>query len=153
LTHLRKAKAFIHGPPTDLRGPERGVRLRLLECDTCHAVWPTERSPEHGGSRQDGDPCAYTWGGRVCRGRVFPYGVSRGFDDDATEAPADFVFRDAWCDVLAVPWGTRDLALVRSQFRALAKQRHPDVEGGSHQAFLTLYEAYRRALSELGQPL
>ncbi len=147
---MTRRRDLTHAPGDALKGPSRGVRVRLLECDTCHAVWPTERAPEHGGSRADGDPCAYAWQGRVCRGRVFPFGERYG-SDDAGEAPPDFVFRDAWADVLEVPWGTTDLALVRAQFRALAKVRHPD-QGGTKEAFVKLYEAYRQALAELGQP-
>lgn len=128
-----------------------GVQVRLLICDTCRAVWPTERDEAHGGSRSDGEPCAYRWkGGKVCMGTVHPV--------TGRPPPSPFgqwwhaeqvaAYSGVWCDTLGVPRGTVDLALVRKRYRELAKERHPDV-GGSHEAMQELNEAYRRALAEI----
>jgi curved DNA-binding protein CbpA len=48
-----------------------------------------------------------------------------------------------------VPVGTRDLALVRTRYRTLVREHHPDV-GGDHETMLSINEAYRCALAEIG---
>lgn len=131
-----------------------GLKLRLLICTTCRAVWPTERDERHGGSRQDGEPCAYVWRdtGKVCGGVVHPIGVQPAESERRPFAPPLRVYSGRWCEPLGVPAGTTDLAAVRKAYRAAAKRAHPDAAGGSHQAMLKLNEAYRQALAELGQP-
>jgi hypothetical protein len=129
-----------------------GVQLRLLICGTCRTVWPTERDEAHGGSRSDGEPCAYRWrDGRVCDGTVHPMYGQRPNGQPAAGGNSGAAYSGGWCKVLGVPWGTRDLALVRKRYRELAKAAHPDV-GGDHAQMVELNEAYRQALSELGQP-
>lgn len=131
-----------------------GLTLRLLICDRCQAVWPTERAPEHGGSRSDGEPCAYRWSnGRVCTGFVYPVNgyVRSPFAQHADTPAARQAYSGRWCEILGVKWGTVDLALVRARYRELCKSRHPDV-GGSHDGMVRLNAAYRQALAELGQP-
>lgn len=141
-----------------LARPARGLAYRLLFCDTCRACWPTERSDADGGSRQDGEPCAYAFGGgRVCRGTVHPGQPRvRALDDDSPDYEdvanvSHAAYSGSWCKTLELPLGTTSLALVRQAYRRLAKLRHPDVVGGSHSLMQALNDAYRRALSELGQ--
>lgn len=133
-----------------------GIAFRLLTCDTCRACWPTERDERHGGSRQDGEPCAYRWPtGKVCKGTVHPMGWVHPPAEDEPWAPRPAAQRRAytgnWCAALGLKPGTLDLALVRKAYRRLAKLAHPDA-GGSHAAMVALNEAYRQALAELGQP-
>lgn len=141
-------------------GPElehrrRGLGLRLLICDTCASCWPTERDEAHGGSRQDGEWCAYRWpNGKVCMGRVWPGGAPgrrHAQDPFQWEAPPAqrAAYAGQWCAILDLPWGTTDLAVVRKRYRALALKRHPD-QGGTEEAMKELNEAYRAALAELG---
>ena len=136
---------------TDVQPHGKGLAYRLLLCDECSAVWPTERDAAHGGSRLDGEPCAYRWKGKVCRGRVHPmFGGRRPPREEW--ASASFVEgHGEWCETLGLPPGTRDLKLVRDAYRALSKLRHPDV-GGSNEAMAALNVAYSQALAELGQP-
>jgi len=132
-----------------------GLRQRLLICDTCRAVWPTERNAAHGGSRQDGEPCAYRWRDRVCDGSVHPLGYVRSASANRPETPSDAIYRGVrrrrWCEALELPTDTTDIAVVRTRYRELAKLHHPDV-GGDHARMLEINEAYCQALGELGQP-
>ena len=135
-----------------------GIGLRLLKCDTCRAVWPTERSEADGGSRADGEPCAYRWPtGKICEGHVHALGYVAppppfaGEDTRHAPPPARAAYAGRWCEVLGVPWGTTDLALVRRRYREAVKVAHPDA-GGTHAAMIALNEAYREALAELAQP-
>jgi hypothetical protein len=138
---------------TDALNARRGIGLRLLICDECRAVWPTERDDFDGGSRQDGEPCAYRWAdGTICQGTVGPVGPRRSKDGWTYEVPSAFAYSGVWCAELGLRPGTTSLGEVRRAYRALSKVRHPDVEGGSHEAMLRLNHAYRLALSELGQP-
>lgn len=132
--------------------PRHGIAFRLLICNRCRAVWPTERDPTHGGSRLDGEPCAYRWGDAVCDGTVGPLHGRRAADAWSYEPEARAAYSGSWCEVLGVPWGTTDLALVRTRYRSLSKERHPDAPRGSHAAMLALNLAYQKALAELGQP-
>jgi hypothetical protein len=145
------------GAPEDI-AKRGGIQFRLLQCDRCAAVWPTERSDADGGARLDGEPCAYVWsGGRVCRGHVHPLHGQRPVTEPWWGEPPPHsnpppVYGGQWCRILEVPWGTRDLSLIRRQYRALSKVRHPDV-GGSTEAMRLLNDAYRQALAELdGKP-
>ena len=142
----------------DVSRSRGGVQVRLLKCDTCAAVWPTEREPEHGGSRSDGEPCAYCWpDGRVCEGTVRPLGgyypreewPARG--EKPRPPPVRRAYGGEWCAVLGVPWGTTDLAVVRRAYRAAIFKAHPD-RGGTEAETVALNVAYRLALAELGQP-
>jgi hypothetical protein len=150
---LDQASRYMQVPASpDVTPRGGGLAFRLLKCDRCDSVWPTEREPAHGGSRQDGEPCAYAWpDGRVCGGTVHPLWGRRGPADPFAPPPRQAAYSGRWCDVLGVEWGTRDLALVRRRYRELAKERHPDA-GGSHAAMVALNAAYRQALAELGQP-
>lgn len=140
----------------DLRARRTGLRVRLLICNRCSSVWPTERDPAHGGSRQDGEPCAYRWAdGRVCMGTVHPEARQRShrqraFDDFWPEPPERAAYSGGWCKVLGLDWGTTDLAKVRRAYRELALKRHPD-RGGSEADMKELNLAYAQALAELGQ--
>ena len=130
-----------------------GLRLRLLICDTCLAVWPTERDPSHGGSRQDGEPCAYDYKGRVCKGHVNPmngrtYARDARFDDYEAAKPGD---APKWYVVLGVAEHAT-LSEVRARYRSLAKTMHPD-QGGDADEMVKVNVAYAEALSVLGQPL
>lgn len=138
-----------------------GIRIRLLVCDRCASVWPTERDPEHGGSRQDGEPCAYRWSdGSVCGGTVWPFGrpvghaAGRGWEDTREGAAGEMMRGlrgQKWREALGIAKGeTVTLARVRARYRELAKVHHPDV-GGDHKIMLTINEAYKHALAELGQ--
>lgn len=142
------------GDPADMAG-RGGMAVRLLMCDRCHAVWPTERDPSHGGSRLDGEPCAYVWEGHVCDGRVGPmFGRPAPFDPwgrEPSKPSQRAAYSGLWCATLGLPRGTTDLALVRRRYRELCKVRHPDA-GGSHALMVALNLAYTLALSELGQP-
>ncbi len=136
--------------------PRRGVQLRLLICDECQAVWATERDEGHEASRLDGEPCAYRWpGGKVCTGTVGPIWLGGRREKEAdrftSQTPRRAAYGGSWCEALGVPWGTVDLALVRKHYRARCGLVHPDV-GGSHEDMVALNDAYRQALSELGQP-
>lgn len=147
------ARSRLQPRRADLRAGPAPLAYRLLICDRCRAVWPTERDESHGGSRLDGEPCAYVWEGAVCDGRVGPMFGRRDESDSWAYAqptvPAAYSGR--WCDELGVPRGCVDLALVRRQYRKLVQERHPD-HGGSHAAMVALNLAYKLALSELGQP-
>jgi hypothetical protein len=134
-----------------------GVQVRLLFCDTCRACWPTERDILHGGSRSDGEPCAYVFpNGQVCLGSVHPAGVRAAPHAGGQFVPPSSSSRKAytgsWCEVLGLPWGTWDLGLVRKAYRKLAKELHPD-QGGTNDEMVRLNAAYRQALSELGQQI
>lgn len=147
---LKKRAADVDRRESDETRQRGGVQVRLLICDLCRSVWPTERDEAHGGSRSDGEPCAYRFpGGRVCRGTVHPmtgrWGYVRPKAFEWVEA------RRAWETVLDLPVGTRDLAVVRKRYRELAKVHHPDA-GGDHAKMVELNDAYLQALSELGQP-
>jgi hypothetical protein len=134
--------------------PPAGLAHRLLICNRCHAVWPTERDESHGGSRLDGEPCAYVWEGQVCDGHVGPLFGQREagwIPNPNNAAPTRAPYSGLWCETLGVPRGTTDLALVRRRYRELCKRRHPDA-GGSHALMVALNLAYTLALSELGQP-
>lgn len=146
----KKPKSAALAPAPASIAYRGGISVRLLICDTCRAVWPTEREPEHGGSRLDGEPCAYDWRGTVCRGRVHPVdGQSR--KRAPFEQPMAWTLGEGtWCKTLGLPHGTRDLALVRTTYRALIKRIHPDV-GGSHERMVEVNKAYTLALYELGQ--
>lgn len=135
----------------DVRVYGKGLAFRLLICNRCSAVWPTEREERHGGSRQDGEPCAYRWAdGAVCSGSVHPFGTrGRRFADKAA-AERVRAYSGGWCEVLNLKWGTTDLALVRKHYRELAKTHHPDV-GGETRRMADINEAYKQALAELGQ--
>ena len=131
--------------------PPAGMAVRLLLCDRCHAVWPTERDDSHGGARLDGEPCAYVWEGQVCDGRVGPMFGQRPRDAWEPPRPAQAPYSGLWCETLGLPRGCVDIALVRRTYRRLCKLRHPDA-GGSHALMVALNLAYTLALSELGQP-
>lgn len=155
----------------ELRRSGRGLAFRLLTCDTCRAVWPTERDEAHGGSRLDGEPCAYTaYGSAPCRGHVWPdhghrsyapgqdpWAEDSGFGgrqrrEGEWRAPSPTHEGDgAWCHVLGLPRGTKDIGAVRRAYRKLAKELHPDV-GGDTARMAQVNDAYAAALSELGQP-
>lgn len=137
---------------SDLRKGRSGIEVRLLRCTLCRACWPTERDEAHGGSRQEGEPCAYRWAdGRVCSGVVHSFGYvpSDREREDGTWREVPYAYTGEWCAVLGVPLGSRDLALVRRRYRELAKVHHPDV-GGDAATMRALNDAYRRALAELG---
>ncbi len=136
-----------------------------LECDTCHAVWPTERAADHGGSRQFGEPCAYRRSdGRYCAGHVTyggapysgVYAPRRSWDGPWSRPGSGGGGRPIpraeswWRAILSVPPACHDLATVRRHYRERVKTWHPDA-GGSHADMVTLNEAYRLALVELGQ--
>ena len=150
------ARRALSGSPAGESDPASkagrgGMAVRLLMCDRCHAVWPTERDPSHGGSRLDGEPCAYVWEGAVCDGTVGPLFGQRPRDAWSPPPAARAAYSGLWCATLGLPRGTTDLARVRAAYRALCKVRHPDA-GGSHALMVALNLAYTRALSELGQP-
>lgn len=140
--------------------------MTLLWCDVCDAVWPTERDVCHGGSRRNGEPCAYRQGGRTCSGVVRAGPNTRRLQEGynrlrwgryETPSPpwnppvAPYAPRATWYRTLGVPDGTTDLARVRTAYRAAVKGNHPDA-GGSHAAMVALNAAYAEALAELGQP-
>lgn len=148
---LKKRAQEVAGRSSDETRQRGGVALRLLICDLCRAVWPTERDEAHGGSRSDGEPCAYRFpGGKICRGTVHP--MTGRWSYTPPRKPFEWVeARRAWETVLGLPTGTRDLAVVRKRYRELAKTHHPDA-GGDHMKMVELNDAYLQALSELGQP-
>jgi hypothetical protein len=134
----------------------RGLAFRLLICDRCRAVWPTERDEAHGGARLDGDPCAYVaFGSKPCKGRVWPMNGAYQDAEGPRERPrAEGEWRvgdHAWREALGLPHGCKDIALVRRTYRKLAKELHPDV-GGDTARMAKVNEAYAQALAELGQP-
>lgn len=139
--------------------PAGGLAFRLLKCNLCDSVWPTERDEAHGGSRLDGEPCAYRWpDGRVCMGYVHPLGYEPEREWQSEEPPRRTRPVGAWQEgdgwwrtVLGVAGDCRDLGAVRKAYRALVLKLHPDA-GGSHEAMVALNEAYAAALAELGQP-
>jgi hypothetical protein len=55
----------------------------------------------------------------------------------------------SWREVIGVPPDVRDLAAVRTAFRRLAQQHHPDRPGGSHDAMTELNAALADAEKEL----
>ncbi|HZZ54786.1 MAG TPA: J domain-containing protein [Trebonia sp.] len=142
--------------PWELR-KSSGLAFRLLICDRCRAVWPTERDDAHGGSRSDGEPCAYAYAGSTCKGRVWP--LNGVFPDQGQErprprprAPGEWQVGDnRWRAALGLAPGERDLGKVRRRYRELAKQHHPD-HGGDAAKMAAINEAYTDALAELGQP-
>jgi|HubBroStandDraft_3_1064219.scaffolds.fasta_scaffold00119_11 hypothetical protein len=153
-------RKYAHGLPDTRHSLEverrAGLAFRLLICDRCRAVWPTERDEAHGGARLDGDPCSYTaFGSKPCRGRVWPMNFTHA-DHGAHEPPRqDGEWRvgdNAWREALGLPLGCRDIALVRKTYRRLAKELHPDVAGGDTAKMAKVNEAYAQALAELGQP-
>jgi DnaJ domain len=145
-----KALAAMHAE-MKARG---GLRLRLLICDTCLAVWPTETCPGHVASRQDGEPCAYNYKGKVCAGFVQPMnGRTMPRDPDAprfTDYEVSLPERPRWYTVLGCPQ-TATLAEVRTRYRVLCKELHPDL-GGTHDDMVKVNVAYAQALAELSQP-
>lgn len=147
-----KRRALQRAAEDDLQ-QRGGLAFRLLQCDSCGSVWPTERDEAHGGARLDGEPCAYRWaGGRVCAGRVYPFGHQpREREGEPRRPGVRAAYSGRWCDVLGLARGTTDLRAVRQAYRSLAKERHPDA-GGTHEAMSELNDAYRLALSELAQP-
>jgi hypothetical protein len=54
-----------------------------------------------------------------------------------------------WREVIGVPPGISDMAIVRAEYRRCASFRHPD-KGGSHQAMAELNAAIAAAEKELG---
>jgi len=67
--------------------------------------------------------------------------------------------RRSWSEVLGFGPGKAVLVenpratwadVMRDRFRELARDRHPDVPGGSHAAFVELREAYEEGCRELG---
>jgi hypothetical protein len=54
-----------------------------------------------------------------------------------------------WRDVLGVEPGVANIGIVRTLYRALAMQRHPDRPGGSHDAMTELNAALAAAEKEL----
>lgn len=155
----REASARLPAVPKYGMRARGGIEVRILKCDICDAVWPTERDEAHGGSRLDGEPCAYRWpDGRVCMGHVRPLGYVPPQGWDAEEAPRRSRAVGAWAEgdgrwrkVLGVDASCRSLAAVRKAYRARAVKVHPDA-GGSHAEMVALNEAYADALAELGQP-
>jgi DnaJ domain len=164
---LRRAKGAELAPGDEeaeaLRAKRGGVQLRILICWKCHAAWPTERDPEHGGSRQDGEPCAYRWAdGRVCRGTVSVSGVDpnvRGARQGQRPwgraappvQPLEYTGRRDWTTVLGLERSSVTLKIVRDRYRELAKRHHPDA-GGDHATMVEINEAIREAYAELNQP-
>lgn len=129
-----------------------GLAFRLLMCDRCRAVWPTERDEAHGGARMDGDPCSYTaFGSKPCRGRVWPMNEAHHADSQPRQEGEWRVGDHSWREALGLPHGCKDIALVRKTYRRLAKELHPDV-GGDTAKMAKVNEAYAQALAELGQP-
>ena len=55
--------------------------------------------------------------------------------------------RDCWAVLDLLP--TRQVEVIRAAYRALAKKRHPDVDGGSAAAMAELQAAYEEALKEV----
>jgi hypothetical protein len=158
---LRRARhaGLAHGDHDALQGKARGVQLRILICCKCHAAWPTERDPEHGGSRQDGEPCAYRWAdGRVCRGTVSVSGVEPNTGAQKGKRagvppmqPLENTGRRDWPTVLGLDRSSVTLKSVRDRYRELAKVHHPDA-GGDHATMVEINEAIREAYAELNQP-
>jgi hypothetical protein len=64
-----------------------------------------------------------------------------------------------WTAVLGYPGNWRELTpetqkmWIQSRFAALAKERHPDMPGGSEEAFRLLAEARQAALANVGEAL
>lgn len=73
--------------------------------------------------------------------------IAQAFAGYALPAPK----RKTWHDVLGIPDNAVvDAAVIERRFVLLAKQRHPDVEGGSHEAMTALNLARDEALREVG---
>ncbi|MGN6293738.1 MAG: J domain-containing protein [Chitinophagaceae bacterium] len=66
-----------------------------------------------------------------------------GFTALPSSVPAE---RNIW-DVLELAVKPVDSEMVKEAYRRLAKLRHPDISGGSHEAFQELTDAYNRALA------
>lgn len=54
-----------------------------------------------------------------------------------------------WRDVLGLDDSNMTRAIIESQYRRLALQRHPDMQGGSHEAMAELNAARQQALDEV----
>ena len=53
--------------------------------------------------------------------------------------------KDIW-KILDLPSKPFDVHIVHAAYKMLAKKRHPDTPGGSHEAFQELQDAYQKAL-------
>lgn len=58
--------------------------------------------------------------------------------------------KKTWREVLGVAGSGGSREVIEAQFRSLAKVRHPDVAGGSHEAMAELNRAKDEALREIG---
>jgi hypothetical protein len=58
--------------------------------------------------------------------------------------------KKGWREVLDVASERPDATIIEGRYRTLAKERHPDAPGGSHDAMAELNHAKEQALKEIG---